>query len=110
MVRRQNRHARVPWHPSREPVGYALRHPGQFRKSDTFNRLLPLNLKGNVIGERPGRFLEPLVEGGHGSEKILQGRTSEANPAKPSPRPTEGLATLRLPRRFKNSANPQSPS
>ena len=28
----------------------------------------PLNLKRNVVGELPGRFLESLVEGGHGSK------------------------------------------
>src|SRR5450631_2472756 len=98
MVRRQNGHARVPWNPRREPVGDALRHAGQFREGDAFNRLLPLNLKRNVVGELPGRFLKPLVEGGHGSEEILQGRTSEANPA-PPPRPTERRASMRIPRR-----------
>jgi hypothetical protein len=41
--------------------------------------LLALNLKRNVVGKLPGRFLESLVEGGHGSEEILQGRASEAN-------------------------------
>src|SRR5208337_442059 len=65
MVRRQNRHARVPWNPRREPVRYALRHPGQFREGDSLHRLRPLNLQGNVVGELPGRFLEALVESGH---------------------------------------------
>src|ERR1039458_2066326 len=65
MVRRQNRDARVPWNPRREPARHALRHARQFRKGDALHRLLPLNLKGNVVGELPGRFLKPLVEGGH---------------------------------------------
>src|SRR5208282_4246036 len=69
MVRRQNRNARVPRHASREPMCHALRHPRQFREGDTLYRLLPLNLKGNVVGELPGRFLKPLVEGGHGSSE-----------------------------------------
>src|SRR5208337_5586215 len=65
MVRRQNRNARVTRHPRRDPVRDALRHAGQFREGDTLNRLLPLNLEGNVAGKLPGRFLEPLIEGGH---------------------------------------------
>ena len=65
MVRRQNRHTRIPWHASREPVRNALRHPSQFREGDPLNRLRPLNLERNVPGELPGRFLESLVEGGH---------------------------------------------
>jgi len=84
MVRRQNRDARIPWHACREPARHALRHPRQFRKGDTLDRLLPLNLKGNVVGELAGRFLESLVEGGHRSKEILQGRTSEAKPARSS--------------------------
>ena len=51
--------------PRREPVGDALRHPGQFREGDALDCLLALNLKGNVIGELAGRFLKALVEGGH---------------------------------------------
>src|SRR5271157_2312899 len=69
MVRRQNGHARVSWHARREPVRHALRHPRQLREGDTLHRLLPLNLKGNVVGELPGRFLKSLVEGGHGFVK-----------------------------------------
>ena len=65
MVCRQNCDARIPWNPRRKPVRDALRHAGQFREGDSLNRLLPLNLKCNVVGELPGRFLEPLVEGGH---------------------------------------------
>ena len=66
--------------PRREPVRDTLRHLGQFGEGNALDSFLSLNLKRNVVGELPGRFLESLVEGGHGSEEILQGRTSEANP------------------------------
>src|ERR1700686_1411012 len=72
MVRRQNRHSRIPRDACRKPVRPALRHPGQFGKRNPLHRLVPLNLKRNVVGKFPGRFLKPLVEGWHESEKILQ--------------------------------------
>ena len=33
---------------------------------------LPLNLKRNVVGKLPGRFLEPLIEGGHVRRKYYR--------------------------------------
>src|SRR5271157_4578069 len=66
MVRRQNRDASVPCNPRREPARHALRHPRQLREGDPLHRLPPLNLKGNVVGKLPGRFLKTLIEGGHG--------------------------------------------
>lgn len=72
MIGSQNRYPRVARNSRREQVGYALRHPRQFREGDALQCLLALNLKGNVVGELAGRFLESLVEGGHGSQEILQ--------------------------------------
>src|SRR5271169_5956768 len=96
MIRRQNRHARISRNPRRKPVRDALRHAGEFRKGDSLNRLLPLNLKGNVVGKLSGRFLETLIEGGHvrseytkdgsgklGTAAILHWYLSAAAKAKP---------------------------
>jgi hypothetical protein len=77
MIRRQNCHASIPRHASGEPIPDTLRHTSQFRKRDSLDSLLPLNLKRNIIREFAGGFLETLVESGH---ELRANDTGSGNP------------------------------